>query len=107
MNIISLHLAFLIVAYAGFTYITLRHRFFLSDRKKILITVALMLLCWFGGDFLPHEESDALFTMRQYGVPLTFALVAILSPVVAVRWYRQMRDIRSGKVERDRQEIRR
>ena len=106
-SIISLHLLVLIVVYASFAYITLRHRFFLSDRKKVLITAALMLLCWLGSGYLPHEEADAPLTMRKYAVPLTYLLIAVLAPVVAVRGYRQFRDLKSGKTERDRLEIRR
>lgn len=106
-TIISLHLTVLIVAYAGFAYIMLRHRFFLSDRKKVLITVAIMLLCWFGGENLPREESNAIFTMREHAVPLTYLLVAVLAPVAAVRGYRQIRDVHSGKAEQDWLENRR
>lgn len=105
-KIISLHLIFLIVIIFTLAYIYLRHRFFLGPRKAMLLAFAAFLLCAVGERFLPPEEPDTIFTLQNSALPLLYLFGATTAPVVAIRFYRNWRDVRSGKVWRDYNEDR-
>lgn len=106
-NLITPHLFLILCVYITLAYLHFRHKFFLSGKARILLVLISMLALTLGAQFLPRDEPDALLTMREHVFPITLIFAAIVLPCAAIKYFRDHRNIFSGKLERDRDEIRR
>jgi len=107
MKLITLHLLAFLFIYAVFTFIALRHKFFLSAKMRLLICLGLLAYCAIVPRFLPRVEPEALLTAKHHLYPISVAYAAIMLPILGLKLWRSWRDHATGKTIRDLNEDRR